>query len=109
MPGTLTGLLLLAAPTEAADLLTALPLLSQAANAERISGFYMNIAKFLPALALFLIWVPTVWWVDDDSNELGLEKAKLFTTLILFAGGIGLLVLLLVPNIIVGIAVMSLA
>ncbi|MFM7132457.1 MAG: GspE/PulE family protein, partial [bacterium] len=55
------------------------------------------------------IWVPTVWWVDDDSNELGLEKAKLFTTLNLFAGVIGLLVLLLVPNIIVGIAVMSLA
>lgn len=109
LPGTLTGLLLLTAQAQAADLLTALPLLSQTANAERISGFYMNIAKFLPALALFLIWVPTVWWVDDDSNELGLEKAKLFTTMNLLAGVVGLLVLLLVPNVIVGIAVMALA
>lgn len=109
LPGTWIGLLLLTTSAQAGDLLTALPILAQTANAERISGFYMNIAKFLPALGLFLIWVPTVWWVDDDSNDLGLEKAKLFTTMNLLAGVIGLFVLLLVPNIIVGIAVMALA
>jgi general secretion pathway protein E len=107
--GTSSGLAWLSASAGAADFEALVPMLAQSATAERISGFYMNIAKFLPAVALFLIWVPTVWWVDDDSNELGLEKAKMFTVMNMLAGVIGLLVLLLVPNVIVGIAVMTLA
>jgi hypothetical protein len=78
--------------------------LAQTANVERITGFYMNIAKFLPALALFLIWIPTTWWVDDDSFALGLEKRALWTSSMVLAGTIGLLVILFVPNIIAGIA-----
>ena len=71
-------------------------LLAQTAEVERITGFYMNIAIFLPALALFVIWVPTVWWIDDDSFGLGLEKRAAWITASVLTGIIGLLVMLLV-------------
>lgn len=84
-------------------------LLAQTAEVERITGFYMNIAIFLPALALFVIWVPTVWWIDDDSFGLGLEKRAAWITASVLTGIIGLLVMLLVPNFIAGLAAMSFA
>ena len=95
--------------TQAADFMAVSWPLAQTANVERITGFYMSIAKFLPALALFLIWIPTTWWVDDDSFALGLEKRALWTSAMVLAGTIGLLVILFVPNIFAGIAVMGLA
>ena len=87
---------------QAADFLAVSWPLAQTANVERISGFYMSIVWFLPALALFLIWIPTTWWVDDDSFALGLEKRALWTSAMVLAGTMGLLVILFVPNIIAG-------
>ncbi|RLT12145.1 MAG: type II/IV secretion system protein [Planctomycetota bacterium] len=84
-------------------------LLAQTAEVERITGFYMNIAIFLPALALFVIWVPTVWWIDDDSFGLGLEKRAAWITASVLTGIIGLLVMLLVPYFSAGLAAMSFA
>lgn len=107
--GTVGALMLSTKSVQAIDMLTALPILAQTADVERISGFYMNLAKFLPAIGLFLVWLPTAWWIDDDAFELGLEKQKMWTSLSVLSGIIGLVVLLLVPNIIVGIVVMSFA
>jgi len=101
--------LLSAGSAQAGEFVPGLWTLAQTADVERISGFYMNIAKFLPAVALFLIWVPTTWWVDIDARELGIEKQAGWTSGMVMAGIIGLLVMLFVPNIIAGIAVMSLA
>lgn len=101
--------LLSAGSAHAGEFVPGLWTLAQTADVERISGFYMNIAKFLPAVALFLIWVPTTWWVDIDARELGIEKQAGWTSGMVMAGIIGLLVMLFVPNIIAGIAVMSLA
>lgn len=100
---------LYAGSADAADMIPGLWSLAQTADVERISGFYMNIAKFLPAVALFLIWVPTTWWVDIDARDLGIEKQAGFTSGMVLAGIIGLLVMLFVPNIIAGLAVMGLA
>ena len=107
--GIATAALLCAGSAQAADFVPGLWTLAQTADVERISGFYMNIAKFLPAVALFLLWVPTTWWVDIDARELGIEKQAGWTSGMVMAGIIGLLVLLFVPNIIAGIAVMALA
>jgi len=84
-------------------------LLAQTADAARSDGFHMDIVKLLPALALFLIWIPTTWWVDDDGFDLDLEKRMAWSSAMVLSGIVGLLVLLLVPNVIVGIAVMALA
>ncbi len=98
-----------ASSVQAGDFVPMPWLLAQTADAARSDGFYMDIVKLLPALALFLIWIPTTWWVDDDGFELDLEKRMAWSTAMLLSGIVGLLVLLLVPNIIVGIAVMALA
>jgi type II secretory ATPase GspE/PulE/Tfp pilus assembly ATPase PilB-like protein len=84
-------------------------ILAQTADAARSEGFYMDILKLLPGLALFLVWLPTTWWVDDDAFELDLEKRMAWSTAMVLAGIVGMLVLFLVPNVIVGIAVMTLA
>ncbi|MFM1802962.1 MAG: Type secretion system protein, partial [Planctomycetota bacterium] len=106
--GTVGAMMLSTKSVQALDILTGLPILAQTADVNRISGFYANLPFLMAALGLYLVWLPTVWWVDEDAFELGLEKQKMWTSLSLFSGIVGVLVMLLVPNIIVGLVVMAL-
>src|SRR5262249_41812998 len=39
-------------------------------------GFYFNPVKFVLVLAVYLAWVRTCWWVDQDCRENGLPTAR---------------------------------
>lgn len=80
-----------------------------AVEAVTSSSSYLDLFKLIPALVLFLIWITTTRWVDEDAFDLDLEKRMAWSTAMVLSGIVGMLVLLLVPNVIVGIAVMSLA
>ncbi|HKB36381.1 MAG TPA: GspE/PulE family protein, partial [Gemmataceae bacterium] len=55
-------------------------------------GFYYNPVKFLAVLAVYLCWVRTCWWVDQDAKELKLPR-KTWNPLLLGSGLLGLLVI----------------
>lgn len=52
-------------------------------------GLYFNPIKFLLVLAVYLAWVRTCWWVDQDCRENGLPTAR-WNPLLLAAGTLGL-------------------
>lgn len=60
-------------------------------------GFYFNPLKFLAVGAVYLIWVRTCWWVDQDCREVDLPTAQ-WNPMILASGFIGLILLLVVPK-----------
>ncbi|MFM7151229.1 MAG: ATPase, T2SS/T4P/T4SS family, partial [Gemmataceae bacterium] len=63
-------------------------------------GFYFNPLKFLAVGAVYLIWVRTCWWVDQDCREVDLPTAQ-WNPMILAGGFIGLILLLVVPKFLV--------
>lgn len=59
-------------------------------------GFYFHPVKLLAILAVYLAWVRTCWWVDQDSRELSLP-AMPWNPLLLVGGSVGLLLVWLLP------------
>jgi type II secretory ATPase GspE/PulE/Tfp pilus assembly ATPase PilB-like protein len=67
------------------------------ADFPRGPGFYFNILKILPVLLVYLLWVRTCWWVDEDSHQL--ELSPQIWNLVMFGTGLaGLLVVWFVPE-----------
>ncbi|MFO0844629.1 MAG: GspE/PulE family protein [Gemmataceae bacterium] len=52
-------------------------------------GFYYNPFKFFLILAVYLAWIRTAWWVDQDCREVGLPTAR-WNPLMLGTGLLGL-------------------
>ncbi len=62
----------------------------------RGDGFYFHPIKLALVLVIYLMWVRTCWWVDQDCRELKLSAAK-WNPLILGCGVAGLLLVWGVP------------
>ncbi len=56
----------------------------------RGEGFYYNPFKFLAVLIVYLCWVRTCWWVDQDARHLKLPR-KTWNPLLLGTGLLGFL------------------
>src|SRR2546423_14799350 len=61
-----------------------------AASFPRGEGFYYNPFKFLAVLIVYLCWVRTCWWVDQDARHLKLPR-KTWNPLLLGTGLLGFL------------------
>jgi general secretion pathway protein E len=83
------------AGAHAADLVGVL--LAQAPNMTRGPGMYLNLYKFLPVLAIFLLWAWTSYWVDDDAKELGNPKFEVWNSVLFFSGVLGLALVWAIP------------
>jgi type II secretory ATPase GspE/PulE/Tfp pilus assembly ATPase PilB-like protein len=59
-------------------------------------GFYFDLIKFGLVLVVYLAWVRTTWWIDNDSKELGLPSTT-WDGLVLGAGLLGLLIVWALP------------
>lgn len=59
-------------------------------------GFYYHPVKVLAVLAVYLAWVRTCWWVDQDCRALGLPTAR-WNPILLACGLGGLLLVWAVP------------
>ena len=75
-PATLALLTLGVASGAFADGLGDLALIAQAANMPRGPGLYLNLFKFVPILLIYLMWVWTTGWIDDDTKELAKLSAE---------------------------------
>ena len=104
----LFGLLGLAAGADAAEPLRALLAQSPAMNAPgaRGEGFYLNLFMFLPVLGIYLLWVKTSDWVDDDCKELANLRFELWNSIVFAAGVLGLAMVWAIPLYVVGLALL---
>src|SRR4051795_10539616 len=83
------------AGAHAADLL-GIPF-AQSASVVRGSGFYMNLFKFVPVLLIYLLWVWTTYWVDDDTKELNNVRFEMWNSIVFFTGLLGLALVWAIP------------
>jgi general secretion pathway protein E len=67
-----------------------------AANLPRGPGMYYHPVKLLAVVAVYLAWVRTCWWVDQDCRELNLSRAK-WNPIVLLCGAAGLALVWVVP------------
>ncbi len=103
---SLLGLLGLAAGADAAE--PALSLLAQSPTIVRGEGFYLNLFMFVPVLLIYLMWVKTTDWVDDDCKELGNPRFEMWNSVMFFTGVLGLAMVWAVPFYIVGVILLLL-
>jgi type II secretory ATPase GspE/PulE/Tfp pilus assembly ATPase PilB-like protein len=104
----LFAILGLAAASEAAE---AVPLiLAQLPNfSGRGPGMYLNLLKFIPVLAIYLLWVRTTDWVEHDTQELNNLKFATWNSVIFFSGVLGLILVLALPFYAMGLILLLLA
>jgi general secretion pathway protein E len=84
-----------ASGTQAADLV-GIPF-AQSASLARGPGFYLNLFKFIPVLAIFLLWTWTTFWVDDDTKELNNLRFEMWNSVIFFSGILGFALVWAIP------------
>jgi general secretion pathway protein E len=68
-------------------------------------GFYFNLFKLVPVVVVYLCWVRTCWWVDQDAQALDLPTST-WNPLMLGCGLLGLLVVWLLPWFLVSFVVL---
>src|SRR6266852_4282611 len=83
-----TALVLFSVPTQV--------LAADEAVFPRGQGFYFSIPKLVSLIAVYLCWVATCRWVDEDAGEVGLP-AQTWNLMIFGAGLLGLIVVWLLP------------
>jgi general secretion pathway protein E len=99
----------MAAGAQAADFdLGGLALWAQSANITRGPGFYLNLFKFVPVFLLFLLWVWTTHWVDDDMKELANLRFEMWNSIVFFTGVLGFVLLWAIPFFIIGFMLFAL-
>src|SRR5438128_1579500 len=82
--------------TSAAVYLLALPGLVQGATFPRGDGFYFSIPKLVSLIAVYIVWMATSRWVDQDTADLGLPR-ETWNLMLFGAGVLGFLVVWLLP------------
>jgi type II secretory ATPase GspE/PulE/Tfp pilus assembly ATPase PilB-like protein len=83
-----------------------LPEMAQAAEFPRGPGFYFNPLKLLTLVFVYICWVGTCWWVDQDATKLELPTDT-WNPLMVATGVVGLLVVWLLPWYWVSLLVLS--
>jgi type II secretory ATPase GspE/PulE/Tfp pilus assembly ATPase PilB-like protein len=59
-------------------------------------GFYFSVGKLLLVLLVYLLWVRTCWWVNQDARDLALP-AEVWGPAVLAAGVVSLLLVWIIP------------
>jgi general secretion pathway protein E len=59
-------------------------------------GFYFGLGKLLLVVAVYLLWVRTCWWVNEDARDLALP-AEAWGPAVLAAGVVGLALVWIIP------------
>ena len=95
-----------AAGADAAEFAPAL--LAQTLTVNRGPGLYLNLFKFLPVLAVYLLWAWTCYWADDDMKELNNTRFELWNSVLFFTGMLGLILLFSIPIYPVGLILLLL-
>jgi type II secretory ATPase GspE/PulE/Tfp pilus assembly ATPase PilB-like protein len=72
-------------------------------------GLYLNLLKFVPVLVIFVMWVWTTAWVDDDCRELNNTRFELWNSVVFFTGVLGLVMLWAIPYYPIGLTLLLLA
>ena len=101
----LVGLLALAAPADAADVFF---LLAQSKDLPRGHGNYLHLLKFIPVLLIYLLWVKTTDWVDDDCKELNNVRFETWNSVVFATGVLGLAMVWVIPIYFVGLSLLLL-
>jgi hypothetical protein len=96
-----------AAGSDAAELTSFL--LAQAPSIQRGPGFYLNLYKFLPVVAIFLVWSWSTDWVEHDTQELNNLKFGLWNSAVFFSGVLGFILVLALPIYPLGLGLLLLA
>ena len=95
------------AGAEAADALA--PLWAQSPGFERGSGFYLNLYKFIPVIAIYLLWTWTTDWVEHDTKELNNLKFGTWNSVVFLSGVLGLAMVFAIPIYPIGLTLLLLA
>jgi type II secretory ATPase GspE/PulE/Tfp pilus assembly ATPase PilB-like protein len=72
-------------------------LLAQSPGIQRGPGLYLNLFKFIPVVALYLMWTWTTYWADDDMRDLNNTRFELWNSVLFFTGILGLILLFSIP------------
>ncbi|MGE3821765.1 MAG: GspE/PulE family protein, partial [Isosphaeraceae bacterium] len=83
-------------------------LIAQSASIQRGPGLYLNLLKFLPVLGLYLLWVKTTHWAEDDMRELNNVKFELWNSVLLLTGVLGFVLLWAIPIFPLGVTMLLL-
>lgn len=75
---------------------SSLILLAAEAAFPRGPGFYFSLLKLGLILIIYLAWVRTAWWVDQDARELGL-KTEIWNPAMFACGVVGMLAVVILP------------
>ncbi len=70
---------------------------------------YLNLFKFVPVVAIYLLWAWTTYWVDDDAKELNNPKFAVWNCIIFFTGLLGLALVWAIPIYPLGLTLLLLA
>jgi hypothetical protein len=93
-----------AAGADAAEFLGVL--LAQSPGIQRGPGMYLNLLKFLPVLAVFLLWVWTSDWIDDDAKELNNPRFEAWNSAVFFSAILGFALLWAIPMFPIGLTLL---
>jgi general secretion pathway protein E len=105
----LSALLILAASAGADAAEIGGLLFAQSASIVRGPGLYLNLFKFAPVLALYLMWTWTTYWVDADCRELNNLKFELWNSIVFFSGLLGFALVWAIPIYPIGLTLLLLA
>ncbi|MBS0264685.1 MAG: type II/IV secretion system protein [Planctomycetes bacterium] len=65
------------------------------------SGFYINLWGLIPVIGLFLLWVHTTNWADDDAQGLKINH-EFWNCLLILVGAAGFVAVLALPSFFLG-------
>jgi type II secretory ATPase GspE/PulE/Tfp pilus assembly ATPase PilB-like protein len=99
----------LAAGVDAADLSGLMLAQSHAIDPFRGTGMYFNLFKFVPVALVYLMWVWTTAWVDEDMKELNNIRFEMWNSIVFFSGILGFVLLWLIPFFAIGVVLLLLA
>src|SRR4051794_25578036 len=82
---------------------------AQSPSIQRGPGLYLNLFKFVPVLAIYLLWTWTTYWVDADCRELNNLKFELWNSVVFFSGLLGFALVWAIPIYPIGLILLLLA
>ncbi|MBT4864358.1 MAG: type II/IV secretion system protein [Planctomycetaceae bacterium] len=74
-------------------------------NDRSIVGFYLNLLRFVPVVLLFVLWMWSSHWVDEDSRSLQV-RSQFWNTAVLACGTVGFLAVFCLPMFLMGSVVL---
>jgi type II secretory ATPase GspE/PulE/Tfp pilus assembly ATPase PilB-like protein len=65
------------------------------------SGFYINLWGLIPVIGLFMLWVQTTNWADEDAQNLKINH-EFWNCLLMLVGALGFVAVLALPSFFLG-------